>query len=390
MIDLLAQTPFYDSYLAQALVPLVDRFTLYSIRFHYELNYFDGVRFHRSPGMIDLVSGLQLKTPSLRRAGKLMEYFLNWSYLLCKFHRQPPDVIHVQWLPLLSRTGWELRMAKRFQRLGLPMAYTVHNYLPHDLSPHRHERFRQAYTIADHLIVHTEVDRNRLVNDLGLSPEKISIIPHGPLFLEQAGTDREQARAALSLQSKDIVLLIFGVIRPYKGIEETVQALAKVIKLYPCCKLLIAGQSLDRDYLIRVKDLTSKLGIQSHVEWHTQYIHSSKIGVFYAAADIALCPYRDISQSGAFLTAAALGKFTLTTKVGGLAEIVRDGETGLQVDSSDPETLADGLRRCLELTPAERSRMGSALRDYVLQHCNWALAAQQTVDVYRQAAKHHG
>ena len=387
MIDLLTQTPFYDRYLSEAIAPRVNRFTLYAIRFHYEPDYFDDVTFNRSPGLVDCVSGLRVRARPLRQAGKVIEYALNWLYLLYKFRRQSPDVVHIQWLPLLSWTDWELRIVERIRRSGIAVVYTVHNYLPHELTPRHRRIYQRAYASMDHLILHTRADRERLMSDLGVSPGKISIIPLGPSFVEQTNCGWEKARAMLGLQYGDIVFLMLGVIRPYKGIEEAIRALAKVVKTYAGCKLIVAGQALDKGYLRRVQVLASELGVQSHIQWCIRYIHSSEMGLFHTAADVVLFPYREISQSAAFLTAAALGKCTLTTKVGGLAEIVRDGQTGVQVDSSDPATLAAGLRRCIELSPEERASMGRALQAYVQRHCNWSLIAQRTVDAYHLALR---
>ena len=145
----------------------------------------------------------------------------------------------------------------------------------------------------------------------------------------------------------------------------------------------VAGQALDPGYLRHLQNLVSVCGIESHVIWKIGYVHSTQIGLFHAAADLVLFPYREISQSAAFLTAAALGSFTLTTDVGGLAEIVRDGETGIQISSTDPEGLTLGLQRCIELPLPDRQRVGHALRTYVQKNYNWDSIAEKTVAVYR-------
>jgi glycosyltransferase involved in cell wall biosynthesis len=389
MIDLLTQAPFYDRYLSEAIASAVSRFSLYAVRFHYEPDYFEDITFNRSPGLIDCVSGFQIQARPLRQAGRVIEYVLNWLYLLYKFRRQPPDVIHIQWLPLLSRIDWELRIVDHLRQSGFIVIYTVHNYLPHELLPHHHQRYRRLYTSVDHLIVHTRADWESLTRDPGVSREKISVIPQGPAFSEQVRYDQDQARTELGLEREDFVFLMLGVIRPYKGIEETICALADVVRTYPRCKLVVAGQALDKGYLRRLQALASELGVGSHVQWCTRYIHSSKIGLFHAAANVVLFPYRQISQSGAFLTAAALGKCTLTTKVGGLAEIVQDGVTGVQVASCETATLADGLQRCIKLSPDERARMGDVLQTYVRHCCNWNLIAKRTVNTYQRVLRNH-
>ncbi|MGC9358503.1 MAG: glycosyltransferase, partial [Anaerolineae bacterium] len=84
-----------------------------------------------------------------------------------------------------------------------------------------------------------------------------------------------------------------------------------------------------------------------------------------------------------FLTAAGLGKCTLSTAVGGLKEIVRDGENGIQVAAAEPSLLAAGLRRCIALSPEDRVRMGEALRLDVEARYNWSSIAHRTLEVYR-------
>ena len=387
MIELLAQTPFYDRYLSEAVAPLVDRFTLYTIRFHHEPDYFNDATFDYSPGLVDLVSGWRIKIRPLRQVAKMVEYGLNWLFLLRRFRLQPPDVVHIQRLPLLSRVRWELDAVKRLRHSGVPVVYTVHNYLPHEDSLHSHQVYQRLYASVDHLIVHTQTDRKRLVKDFDISEDKASVIPHGPLFSEQAGFDGASARAALGLREPDFVLLMLGVIRPYKGIEETIRALAQVVEQHIECQLVVVGQALNGNYLRRLQALASELDVQSHIQWHTRYVPSAQIGLFHAAADVVLFPYRDISQSGAFLTAAGLGKCTLTTQVAGLAEIVRDEERGVQIAAADPAMIADGLRQCIELAPEHRDRMGIALQKYVQTHCNWDLVARKTVDVYRRVKR---
>ena len=384
MIDLLTQTPFYDRYLAEALAPLVDKFTLYAIRFHHEPDYFDAVTFDRSPGLIDWPGNLRFGGHPLRRAGKMIGYGLNWLFLLRRFRERPPDVVHIEWLPLLSRVRWELHAIGRLQRLGIPIVYTVHDYLPRDTLSCLHDVYRQVYAAMNHLIVHTQMDRRRLVEHFGISEEKITVIPQGPVFFEQDNFNHEQARADLGFAREDFIFLMLGVIRPYKGIEEAIQALAQVVREGAKCTLTVAGNVLNKQYLQRLKNLADELAMQSHIQWHTEYIPSAQIGLFHTAADVVLFPYRDISQSGAFLTAAGLGKCTLTTAVGGLAEIVMDGETGVQIASADPDDIAAGLWRCLKLSPKEREAMGKSLQDFVTKFCNWPLIAGQTMELYHK------
>lgn len=385
MIDLLAQTPFYDRCLAESVAPLVDQFTLYITRFHYEPEYFDSVSFNWTPVLTDRLGLAFSRLHWLRRPVRLLEYHLNWCALLRRFQSHPPDVVHIQWLPLLgiSPVLSEMRFVRNLHAQGLPIVYTVHNYLPHDTAPSVATVYHRLYCSVDHLIVHTESDRQRLLSG-GISERRITVIPMGPFFIEQYGFPSLRARELLRIKSDEFVLLMLGVIRPYKGIEETIRALAQLVNEYPNVRLWVVGNAINKKYVLYLQRLAARLGIQEYIEWRIGYVHSSQIGLFYAAADVVLFPYRDVSQSAAFLTAAGLGKCTISTRVGGLAEIVRDGENGLQIDSAEPDAIAEGLRRCLAMTAEQRNAMGLALRDAVNQRCSWAQIAEKTVIVYKQ------
>lgn len=382
IVDLLAQTPFYDRALAQAIAPLVDHLTLYTTRFHLEPDYFEAVPFERSPGLTEWVSRSHIENRPLRRMGRIVEYALNSSYLSAMLGRRPPDIVHMQWLPLLSWTTWDLGAIAAIQRHHIPVIYTIHNYMPHEKSPRHRERYLRAYKMVDHLMVHTLADRDQLLRDFG-STERVSVIPQGPVFTEQPPPSRAQARAALGLSDGEFVFLMLGVIRPYKGIDHAVEALAEVGKKQRC-RLVVAGPMLDTEYLQAVKKRAMELDIGDRIDWHLGYVHSSQVGMFHAAADVVLFPYREISQSAAFLTAAGFASCTLTTRVGGLAELTEDGVTTVQIAEPDPPALAAGMARCIALSPADRARMGRLLQAHVDSCCNWDLVARQTCQMYRQ------
>lgn len=386
MIDLLAQTPFYDRYLAESMTSLVDQLTLYTTRFHLEPDYFASARFAWTPGFTDRLGLAFSKIHLLRRPIRLVEYYLNWCALLRRFQAQPPDIVHIQWLPLLGKSPVlsEMRFVRHLQLHKIPIIYTVHNYLPHDATSAMSTAYYQLYYNVDHLIVHTQTDLQRLLKN-GIPAKRIHLVPHGPLFAGGQIIPVAQARESLGMDQSEFILLMLGVIRPYKGIEETIKALAQVVDAYPAIRLWIVGNALDRKYVSALQQLAAKLNLQRHLEWRVGYVHSSQVGVFHAAADVVLFPYRDISQSGAFLTAAGLGKCTLSTRVGGISEIIRDGENGIQIPTAEPWAIAEGLRRCLDLTPEQRAAMGLSLRHDVNQDCGWDRIARQTVVVYEKA-----
>jgi len=386
MIDLLAQTPFYDRALAEALVPMVDRLTLYTTRFHYEPDYFKSAEYVGSRGLLDLSGTMLRRGHLLRRTVRLLEYLLNWQILLRRFQSSPPDVVHIQWVHLLRapRLLSEIHHIEHLCALNIPVIYTMHNFLPHDSNCEIGAIYQQLYRSVSYLIVHTRTDQQRALT-MGMSDRKIALIPHGPLFADQFGLTWTQARERLQISSNTVMLLMLGVVRPYKGVEETLYALAQLVEEYPEICLWVAGNALNKTYAQHLQQLSVKLGLQHHVRWQLSYVPSVAIGQFHAAADVVLFPYRNISQSGAFLTAAALGKCTLSTRAGGLAEIIRDGENGIQIAAAEPGTIAEGIRRCLALSAEQRESIGLQLRDEINHLYSWEHIAQETASLYAKA-----
>ena len=383
MIDLLSQTPFYDRCLGEVVAPLVDQFTLYAPRFHHEPDYFKSANFTRAPALLDQLGLTFSRARLLRRPMRFIEYYLNWWALLRHFHSCSPDLVHIQWLPLLRAPAMfsEMRLVRYLRSRKIPIVYTMHNYLPHKNTPSVAVAYHKLYRSVDHLIVHTQTDRQRLLES-GICEDKITVVPQGPVFSDQFGSSSTQAREALGIHEDEFVLLMLGVLRPYKGIEEAIRSLPYLVDRHPQIRLWLIGNVIDKKYIQHLHDLTVELELQQYLHWRIGYVPSNEMGRLHAAADVVLFPYRNISQSGAFLTAAALGKCTLSTPVGGIGEIVRDGENGVQIATAEPEAIAKGLRRCLNLTSEQRIAMGSALRHDVTQTCGWKRIAKQTVAVY--------
>lgn len=384
IVDLLTQTPYYDLYLSREIAPLVDDLTLYAIDWHREPGYLESPSFNRSPGLVDLIGKLGIRKQRPRQLAKFGEYLMNWVHLLVKFRREPPDVVHIQWLPMLERSRVQLWFVHHLQKLGIPVIYTVHNFAPHDVEAG--SVYKELYLSADHLIVHTFQDADRLHQEIGVAKHRVTVIPQGAVFAEQIGIDQKHARSQLGIDKDATVFLMMGVIRPYKGLDIALRALEDVVTLHADCRLFIVGNPLDSSYLAQLQNLSSTLKLEGFIDWHIGYVPSKHVGLFHAAADVAMFPYRAISQSAAFLTAAALGKCVLASNVGGIGEVVRDGKTGLLIDSAESAELAAGMCRAVALGAAGREALGNALREQVLHDFSWDHTAAQTVQVYRSLA----
>ncbi len=202
------------------------------------------------------------------------------------------------------------------------------------------------------------------------------VIPHGEYgFFERGGDvqDRDTARRSLGLEPQDEVALFFGYIREYKGLDVLLEAWPKVMDARPGARLLVAGDPVRLDPVRReeLEAWATRLGVVHRFD----YIPFSDVTRYFRAADVLVMPYRHISQSGVLFLALSLGVPVVATRVGGLPELLRDGDSALLVPPESPAALAEALIRLLgdsELQRAPRPQSGRRVAD---QH-SWPSIAE--------------
>lgn len=133
------------------------------------------------------------------------------------------------------------------------------------------------------------------------------------------------------------VLLFFGRLSPYKGIDELLRAFSKVVQIFPEIKLVLAGKG---NYTYQ---LPEELVGSSSVITINRFIAESEIKSLFEQADVLICPYRDATQSGVLMTAAAFKTPVIVSNVGALSEYIKEGGKGYVYDLNDEM----GLENCL-------------------------------------------
>lgn len=277
-----------------------------------------------------------------------------------------PDVVHVQhahlWFSLL------LPWARRF-----PLVITVHDPI-HHVGDKKSQRTPQGlvhwgYRQADELIIHAESLKKIMVDQLGFLLDKLHVIPHVAHGWSDVPDDIEE---------NERLLLFFGRIWEYKGLEYLIRAEPLVAERVPDVQVMIAGRGEDfqryRDMMVHPERFIV----------HNEYISDEKTAEYFAQSAVVVLPYVDASQSGVIPFAYSFSKPVVVTNVGGLPEMVDDGVTGLLVPPRDERALADALVRLLcdrEL----RHRMGAAGKVKLDTQCAPEVVARETVEVYRRA-----
>ena len=183
MMDLLATVPYYTAYLSRALRSAGAEVTVGSISYYLDATCFRSRGLKLEPGLMDVVGRYRLpRIP--RRVLKLPEAIVNLGALAVRFGMRPPEIVHVQFLPMLRwRLPLDLWLLRLCRRRGSRIMLTVHDLLPHDTADRYREVYRRLYGFADGLICHSATVEGRLRAEFAVPAERISVIPHGPFFL---------------------------------------------------------------------------------------------------------------------------------------------------------------------------------------------------------------
>jgi glycosyltransferase involved in cell wall biosynthesis len=292
------------------------------------------------------------------------------------------DLLHAQWwsMPLFPVY---LTICTLFKLRKKPVVFTVHNVLSHDSSRLYKMLSGWLFQLGDHFIVHTETGRAQLKNHYHIPAKKISVIAHGSLdFHVKHRADPMQLRQKIGISQSAHVILLFGAIRPYKGVDIAIQAMEKIVNQFPEARLIIAGKLWEDwapyDRLIREKNLSD------NVLLYLEYIPSDQVHHFFEAADICVFPYHHFdSQSGAGATAVSFKKPMIVSNVGGLPELA--GDKACIVEPNDPAALADKII-CFFKDPSLRQRL-TANMETVSRRLDWEDIAKKTMMVYKNIIK---
>jgi glycosyltransferase involved in cell wall biosynthesis len=340
-----AYTPPYDRALAAALARAGADVELVTSRFRF--GAVDAPVGYRASEWFYPLSA-RMGSSRARLAVKALEHPLGMARLAVL----RPDVLHVQWLvPELDR--WLLRSRA-------PLVFTAHDIVPRRTARYR-GLWRRLFARFERVVVHSERGRDALA-EFGVPRDKLRVVPH-PVFRSDVPR-RDDGRTALAL----------GLIRPYKGTEDAVEAVLRV----EGARLLVAG-----DPRIPLDELRARAG--DRAEWRLGFLPRAELERALSEATVGLFPYRpEIDLSGALLLTLGAGVPAIVYDIGGLGELVGRYGAGAVVAPGDVEGLARELRRLLEDPAALAAARAGAER--ARTELTWEAAARAHLDLYRELA----
>ena len=184
-------------------------------------------------------------------------------------------------------------------------------------------------------VVHSDFDRRELRARYSFGRRPLELIPHGPY--DQYGESPERSKAG------PLELLYFGVIRPFKGVEDLIQAFDDLGGDVSDFRLTVVGETWEGWTL--PAERIAKSRNRDRITFVNRYVTDEEVGAFLSAADAMVLPYHRSSSSGPLHLAMAHGLPIVVTAVGGLVEAVAGYEGAVQVPPHDPPAIRDGLVR---------------------------------------------
>lgn len=225
---------------------------------------------------------------------------------------------------------------RAYRDAGGRVLLLCHNVVAHERAPGLRSLARRTAALADVLVVHSRAEAD-LAREL--APSGVDVVQaFHPVYGEHAVAPWPPKPGARRL-------LAFGYVRPYKGIDDLIAALAAV----PDATLDVVG--VFQQPTARFRRLAIRHGVADRVRLHDGYVAPERVRDVFAAADLVVAPYRQASQSGVVHLAYSFGRPVVATAVGGLADAVVDGQTGILARPGDPAALAAAIRAALDARP---------------------------------------
>jgi glycosyltransferase involved in cell wall biosynthesis len=361
LVDPSAFTPPYDRALAAALARAGAEVELVTSRFlHGEVPPAEGYRVSERFYRRSADRGLEARA---RLPFKMAEHLRDMGRFRRAAHA---DVVHYQWLTVPALDAFLIPPTR-------PRVMTAHYILPPRPSGRQVASARRLFSRMDAVVAHSEHGAARLTGEVGLDPARVRVIPHGAFDYLTRLPEETPLPAELE-GAEGPVILAFGLIRPYKGLEVLLEAFAHV----KGAELWIVGNP--RTDVAPLRALAERA--PGRVRFVTRFVADEEIPAIFPRADLVALPYLDAEHSGVLYTGLAFGKPLVLSAVGGFPEVAETGAARL-VPPGDAVALAGTLQELVDDEGA-RADLAAAAERSAAGPYSWDETARLTLDLYRE------
>ena len=366
LVDPSAYTPPYDHALAGGLARAGADVELVTSRFvHGVRPAAEGFRvtehFYRRTTVRDRGRGYR----RLMRAAEHVPDMLRY-----RARAREADVRHYQWLPLEPLDAFLLPPAR-------PRVLTAHNVLRRAEGRVGAAATRRLAEAMDALVVHTRDGARDLRERFGAEPERVHVIPHGAFdYLTRLPAEDPLPPELSAVEGP--VILWFGLVRPYKGVDVLLEAFQGI----EGAELWVVGMPHVSMEPLRAAAARAA----GRVRFVERFITDPEIPAYFRRADVVVLPYRRIDQSGVLYTALAFGKALVLSAVGGFREVGEEHGAARLVPPEDPEALREALSE-LVADPAAREALAARAAAAAAGHYSWDEIGRRTLALYERLSR---
>jgi len=262
---------------------------------------------------------------------------INWIKVGRKIRDAKPDLLILKyWMPFFAPAYGVI--ARIVRKNGKTKILAIcHNVIPHEKKPGDLALTKFFFSKVDYFLLLSNSVKDGLLSIVPNANHKVLFHPVYSNFGDPV--TKEEAKRHLKIEDEK-VLLFFGFIRDYKGLDVLFKAVS-ILKSEMSFKLIVAGEfySNEDKYL----KLIDELDIKNSVVLHKDFIPQDEVKYYFSACDVVVLPYKSATQSGIVQIANNFNKPMISTNVGGLGEVIQDGKTGYLVEKENPEQLAKAI-----------------------------------------------
>lgn len=276
------------------------------------------------------------EAPSVRAINSINPF--NWFSAAQQIKNENPDLVMFDWwhpffAPCHFTISWLLKMA-----CDARIMFIAENFISHEGSLIDYRLTKIGLSQSDSFLTLSD----KVASDIMISfPGKQVYKAELPIYDCYTSDSPVYDKKNFGFAEHHKVLLFFGYIRHYKGLDILIRALKDVLQTDPDFRLLAVGESYENVEIYT--NLIKELHLEEYIHFENNFTPNEEVWKYYSASDVVVLPYRSATQSGILNIAYGFLKPVISTRVGGLHEFIDDGKTGLLVAPDSVEDLARGI-----------------------------------------------
>lgn len=285
------------------------------------------------------------KAPSIQLINSINPF--NWFNVAQKLKKEKADLIIFDWWhPFFAPCHFTISFFIR-KKYKNKILFITENFISHEANKIDNFLTKIGLSIADHFLALSDVVAKDLKSISGSRNIFRSVLPNFDCYTDAGNFDRKVEREKLGYEERDLVLLFFGYVRKYKGLDILIQSFKKIHDRNKNARLLIVGEFYQDP--TNYHELVKETGKEEYIKIINEFVPNEDVGKYYHASDLVILPYRSATQSAVLNVAYSFLKPVIVTRVGGLAEFVINNMTGIIVEPDSPDAIVDGVDKFLSL-----------------------------------------